>query len=161
MGLVQRALRYEIGMYVSLGRWLARRPSVPAGAEPVGYARTATPVIWLWIFGSAAEIPVAHLLVPWEPVRTALLVVGVWGLLWMLGMLASLHVHPHLLTAEALRVRNGARIDLRVPWDAVAQVETRRRDHPSSARSLQDTEDGGLAVAVGGETNLRLVLHRP
>ena len=63
-----------------------------------------------------------------------------------------------------LRVRNGARIDIPVPWDVVASVETRRRDLPSSIRSLQpvETDDGThLHVAVGGETNVDARLRRP
>ena len=35
-----------------------------------------------------------HFLIPWEAVRIALLAVSVWGLVWMIGLLASLNVHP-------------------------------------------------------------------
>ena len=73
-----RALRFEVRIWVSLARWVARRPDVPGGAEAHGYAQGVTPVIALWIFASAVEIPVVHLVVPWAPVRLVLLVVGVW-----------------------------------------------------------------------------------
>jgi hypothetical protein len=163
--LVLHALRYELGLYRSLGRWLVRRPDHgEPGDVPVGYARTSTPVIWLWIFGSACEIPLVHVLVPWHGVRIALLAVGVWGLVWMVGLLASLWVHPHLLTPTGLRVRNGAGHDVRVPWTAVTGVTTRRRDLPSSMWALQpaDTPEGTvLQVAVSGQVNVHLALRGP
>ena len=159
--LAARALRYELSMYTSLARWVARRPSHGSpGDQPVGYAQGISPGLGLWVFGSAVEVPVAHVLIPWESVRTPVLVLGVWGLLWMLGMLASLRVHPHLVSEEQLRVRYGALTDVRVPWDAVAQVRRDRRDHPGGIRSVF-LDDDRLAVAVGAETNVVLTLSRP
>lgn len=115
-GMAKHAVVFELNIYKSLLRWLLRRPSVPAGFEPVGYARLVTPMLALWIFGSALELPLAHVLVPWHGVRIALLVVGVWGLLWMVGVLAGLRSYPHLLGSDRLRIRNGAMHDFAVPW---------------------------------------------
>lgn len=45
MALVRRArklawaaLRLEVTLYLALGRWLTRRPDVPAGTTPIGYS---------------------------------------------------------------------------------------------------------------------------
>jgi hypothetical protein len=92
-----------VRLYVALARWVARRPDVPAGAVPHGYDRTVTPVMWLWIFASAAELPLVHVLIPWEAVRITALVLGAWSLVWMVGLLASLKVYPHLLTGWSRR----------------------------------------------------------
>jgi hypothetical protein len=163
--LARRAVVFELRLYRSLIRWVARRQDVPrSGAEPFGYARAVTPVMWLWIFASAVEIPVLHLLVPWDTVRLVLLVVSAWGLVWMVGMLASLRVYPHLLSDSALRVRHGASIDISVPWDAVARMTVKHGDLPSSMRQLQPREtDHGidLQIGVSGEVNVHAVLHRP
>lgn len=164
LALSRHGVVLELRLYRSLFRWLTRRPFLPRGAEPYGYARSVTPVMWLWIFASAAEIPLAHVLVPWDGVRIALLVVGAWGLAWMVGFLASLNVYPHLLTAECLRVRNGALADLALPWSAVARVTTRQRDLDSTIRTLQPREtDPGtdLQVGVSGQVNVHAVLHAP
>ena len=96
-GWVVFAVRFEVALYVALTRWLLRRADVPAGATPWGYARLVGPVLWLWIFGSATEVVVVHVITPWAGVRLALLVVGIWGLVWMLGLLASYRVYPHLV----------------------------------------------------------------
>ena len=162
--LAYRAVRYELRLYASLTRWVIRRPSVPRGQTPVTYAQAATPVIALWIFASAMEIPLFHVLVSWHSVRVAGLALGVWGLIWMLGMLASLRVHPHLFDASTLRVRNGASIDIAVPWQAIETLNVRRADLPSSARSFQpeETESGThLRIGVSGQTNVHAQLTEP
>lgn len=162
--LARHAVVFEINIYVSLLRWIARRPSVPEGSSPVGYARMATPVIALWIFGSALEIPVVHVLVPWDGLRIPLLILGIWGLMWMIGFLAGLRSYPHLLTGETLRVRNGPMHDIAIPLAEVARVTTGERSLPSSMWVLQpETTDGGthLNVTVSGQVNVHLALRRP
>jgi hypothetical protein len=162
LAMAEHALVFELNIYKSLLRWLLRRPSIPAGFEPVGYAQLATPMLALWIFGSALELPLVHVLVPWHAVRIALLVVGVWGLLWMLGVLAGLRSYPHLLGADTLRIRSGAMHDIAVPWEAVARVTTQDRSLPSSVWVLQQeqTEQGThLDVAVSGRVNVHLALR--
>lgn len=163
-GWVWHALVVEVAMYRSLLRWMLRRPAVPVGAEPVGYAQAVTPVMSLWIFASAAELPLVHVLIPWDGVRIAALVLGVWGLVWMLGALAGLRIYPHLLTAGDLRVRNGALTEVVVPWSAVATARSVDLDLPSSMRTLQPeetTEGTHLRVGVSGRANVTIDLHRP
>jgi hypothetical protein len=163
-GLLWHAVVLEVAMDRNLLRWVVRRPSVGAGDEPVGYARLVTPVMWLWIGASAAEIPVAHVLLPWHTVRVVLVVLGVWGLVWMLGLLAGLHVYPHLLTPTSLRIRDGAFVDVEVPWSAVGSVTTREEELPSTMRSLQplETPNGtDLRVGVSGRVNVQVRLRAP
>lgn len=165
LDFLRHALLVEWHAYLSTARWVARRPRVPAGSRPWGYAQASTPVIWLWIFASAVEVPLFHVLVPWEPVRLAGLVLGVWGLVWMVGMLAGLHVAPHLTDDEGLTVRGGVLHEVRLPWSAIAQARLDDRDLASSLWTLQRRElpDGaqGLDVGVGGRTNVELRLREP
>lgn len=160
--MARHALLFEFNIYKSLLRWVLRRPSIPPGVELVGYAQLATPMLWLWIFASALELPLVHVLVPWHAVRISLLIIGVWGLLWMIGVLAGLRSYPHLLGSDALRIRNGALHDISIPWRAIAQVTTGDRSLPSSMWVLQPQEtDHGLHlnVAVSGGVNVHLSLH--
>jgi hypothetical protein len=57
----------------------------------------------------AIELVAVHPLLPWEIIRLVADILGLWGLVWMLGLLASLSVHPHLVADAGLRVRHGAR----------------------------------------------------
>jgi hypothetical protein len=162
--LARHAVVFEIDIYKSLLRWVLRRPSLPPGSTPIGYAQMVTPVIALWIFGSAVEIPVVHALVPWDALRIPLLLLGVWGLMWMVGFLAGLRSYPHLLHADALRVRNGPMHDIAIPLAAIAHVTTREKTLPSSMWVLQPESTGGsvhLNVTVSGQVNVHLALRHP
>ena len=113
--LLGEAILFELALYRSLTRWVARRPDVSCGAKPIGYSRLVAPMLWLWIFGSmvevvAVELVLRHLDQPWAAaVRVPMLLLGIWGVVWMLGVLASYRVRPHLLTDTELRIRSGAR----------------------------------------------------
>jgi hypothetical protein len=160
--LAGRVVLFEFRLYVSLARWLIRRPAVPRDTEPFGYSQIVTPVMWLWIFASAAEMVVVHLLIPWPVVRIVVLVISAWGLLWMIGFLASIKVHPHLVNDSALRVRHGSSVDVVVPWDLIVSIVVQRRDLPSSIRTLRfnETKSGTeMQVAVSDQVNVRAVLN--
>ncbi|MGY1603843.1 PH domain-containing protein [Geodermatophilus sp. SYSU D00815] len=160
--LARTALVYEIGMWRSLLRWIARRPVV-GGGTAFSYAGVVTPVIWAFIAVSAIEVPVLHLLLPWEAVRLAADVVGVYGLLWMVGMLASLKVHPHVVEDDGLRVRNGTTLDVLLRWEDVAAVRQRMRSL-EGMRNVQVAGEGAdrvLSVGVGSQTNVDVELREP
>jgi hypothetical protein len=133
------AVRLEVSLYGALVRWVARRPAVPADATPVGYGQLVAPMMGLWIFASALEVPLVHVLTPWEGLRIFLLVVSVWGLAWMVGMYAAIRTHPHLLDEDGMLVRYATTARVRLPWSAVAE----------------------LHVAVSGRTNVTAELRAP
>ena len=164
--LAWAALKLEVTLYLALGRWVARRPDVPAGTTPIGYSRLVAPMLWLWIFGSATEVVVLDVVLSrwWTPLRVPLLVLGVWGLVWMLGMMAAYRTRPHLLGEEALQVRDGihARVDVRL--DRIGSVRTVDHDLPGLLKSVHvegEGPDAVLLVGVGSRTNLELVLTGP
>lgn len=165
-GLLLDALLYELSLYPSLARWLARRPDLPPGATSIGYSRLVAPMLWLWIFGSfaevvAVEVVLRHVDKPWAAAaRVPLLVLGMWGVVWMLGMLASYRVRPHLLTDTELRARSGARTWLLLPLDAVGSTRAVEHEVPGVIRSLH-VEGDLVLVGAGSRTNLELVLTRP
>lgn len=156
---VRHALLVEVAVYRGLARWVLRRPDVPAGAEPVGYSRLVMPVLWLWIFASAVEVVVVDLVV-WESWRLPVLVVGIWGLLWMLGMAGCYRSRPHLLTADAFVLRGGFRTVVPVPLVALERMASREEDMPGTVRSVAVVDDL-LQVGVSGRTNLQLELTGP
>ena len=155
---VAALLADEVALYRQLGRWITRRPDVPDGATPLPYARLATPVLWLFVFGSAVEVVALDLLLSrWLTVlRVPVLVLGVWGLLWMLGLMASYRMRPHLLTDTALHVRSMARTDVAVPVEAISTVTVADVDR-SGVRPVR-LEDEALLVLVSGRTNLHVQL---
>ena len=164
--LAWAALRLEVTLYLALARWVARRPDVPAGTTPIGYSRLVAPMLWLWIFGSATEVVVLDVLLSrwWPPLRVPLLVVGVWGLVWMLGMMSAYRTRPHLLGDTSLQVRDGIHARVDVPLERIAGVRSVDHELPGLLKSVHVEGDGDAAtllVGVGSRTNLELVLTGP
>ena len=161
--LQRKAVAFEIRMWRSLWRWVRRRPDVPAGADAFPYASAVTPVLWTFVVLSAVEIPLVDWLLPWQSARVALLVVGVYGLLWMIGLLASMTVFPHSVGDGGLRVRSGFSIDVRVPWEDIAAVRARRRSVEGS-RTVVVEESGerrAVSVTVMSSTQVDVELRTP
>ncbi|WP_255608354.1 PH domain-containing protein [Micromonospora sp. PLK6-60] len=151
-------------MWRSLARLVLRRPvAPPPGAEAFSYVGVVSPILGVFIGLSVIEIPILDLIlrhtVPWTWVRYAALALGVWGVLWMIGLFASLRLHPHLLGADGLRIRNGTSVDVTLPWSAVATVGARYRSLPSS-RTIQ-VEDDVLHICAGSQTSVDVVLGAP
>ncbi|WP_233562871.1 hypothetical protein [Micromonospora musae] len=166
IALLRAAIVYEIGMWRSLYRWLLRRPPTrEPGAEVFSYVGVVKPILIAFIVLSAVEIPIfdvilAHTL---PSARKIVLVLGIWGLLWMIGLLASLRMHPHVAEAAGLRVRNGFSVDFLVPWTAIATAGARYRSLPSSRAVQVERDESGaiLSVAAAKQTSVDLVLREP
>lgn len=158
-GMLKRALVMELRVYESLWRFVARRPAIAPGAVGIGYHRPVLTVLWIFIVLSAVEIPIIDLIVHrWPPVRIAMLVLGIWGVTWMLGLLCAMLTRPHTVGPEGIRVRQGLGLDVPLSWHDIASVAIAKRvDEPKSPR----VAGGVLAVRQQDETNIELVLERP
>jgi hypothetical protein len=100
-----------------------------------------------------------HVLLPWQTARYVLDVVGAYGLIWLLGIIAAERVHPHLVTRPGIRVRNGFTLDIPVPWDVVRRVELRKR-YVQGTGTVQ--VDGTAAlVTVLSQTNVAILFREP
>src|SRR4051812_590969 len=115
--VARKAAAYEWNIYRSLFRWVTRRPAASGpGARAFGYAAVITPVLVAFIVVSAIELPVLHLVLPWRGVRLLADIAGIWGLVWMLGLMASVRGYPHVVSDAGLRIRSGGTISIDVPW---------------------------------------------
>jgi hypothetical protein len=154
------AASYEACIWRSLYRWLTRRRgSTDPDASLFGYASQATPLLLAFIFLSALEILILPLLLPWPAVRYSLLVLGVWALLWMLGLLASLRTNQHVVSEVGLRLRSGFRFDASIPWQTISAIRLRRS---SADRKLQiERNQTGTSVALQGTSNVEVLFREP
>lgn len=161
--IVRRLAVAEFRQYGALWRWVLRRPDVPPRATGFRYVGIVLPVLWAFIVVSSLEVVIVHIVVPWPTVRLVLDILGVWGVLWMLGLTASLTVMPHLLDRSGLRIRNGVMTDVPLPWEAVAAVAVRQRAREKS-RAVQLDRDGDAVVlnlVAGSQTNVDITLRHP
>jgi len=153
--LVRFVFWYEWSMWRSLYQWLFRRPLVrETGAKTFGYARLQTPVLIAFMVVSAIEVPILHLVLPWRTVQVISLVLGVWGVIWMIGILAILRVHPHVVAPSGLRVRNGLSVDIAIPWEAVAEIRLRNR-------TLEPGQKQPGELPISNFTNVDVTLREP
>ncbi|WP_308799970.1 hypothetical protein [Agromyces silvae] len=159
----KRALLVELRIYASIGRLVARRPALPAGATGFSYHKPVLTILVIFIVLSAVEIPIIDLIVhQWPFVRIPLLVLGIWGLTWMVGLLAAYLVRPHTVGPDGMRVREGLELDVPLAWEDIASVAIDRRvDEPKSPRITETDASRTLSLRMQDETNIEIELERP
>ena len=161
---VRRAVMVEVWGYVSIVRFALRRPRVPAGASAFPYSQPVLPLILVFIVVSAIELVVVDVLVRrWHSVRLGLLVLGIWGLIWMFGLLFGILTRPHAVGPEGIRIRSGAEVDIPLPWDEIETVTHRRRRTQDKQPQICTDADGKRVLHLRSqqETNIDVVLRRP
>lgn len=158
-GLAKRAIHFEASMWRSQARWIARRPDVEPGASAFAYRSPVAGLVLMFFVISLVEVVAVDLILPWRgAIRIALLVLGIWGAVLVLGIFASITVYPHVVRPAGLRVRYGVGVDIQIPWDAIGGVHRGLRPH--SGRTVQLDGDA-LNVVVGGQTTVQVDLTRP
>lgn len=157
--LAMTAMRLEGRMWLSLVFWVTRRRrGVGPHDRAFGFHKLVLPVMWGLVGVSVVELVLWELVIPWDAVRTVVLIVDVYGLVLAFGALAAVVVHPHVVSADALLVRTGFRYELSVPLSRVRAAHAVRASHKGKRIAL---EDGVLHVAVSGETTVRILLNEP
>jgi hypothetical protein len=162
-GLLARVVMLELRIYANIGRALARRPAIPQGARGFRYHRPVLTILIIFIGLSAIEIPIIDLIVHrWPVPRVLLLVLGIWGVTWMIGLLCAYLMRPHTVGPAGIRVREGLEIDIPLPWDDVASVaRSGRVDEPKSPRFVESEGGRMLVLRIQDETNIEIALERP
>jgi hypothetical protein len=162
-GFALRALKLELRIYASIGRFVARRPAIAPGAAGFGYHKPVFTILMIFIVLSAVEIPIIDLIVHrWPVVRISFLILGIWGLTWMFGLLAAYLMRPHTVGPEGIRVREGLEIDILLTWDDIASVARERRvDEPKTPRITEAEGTRTLSLRMQDETAVVIELERP
>lgn len=159
LNFLHRAWIAELRVYSSIARAIARRPAVPKGGTGIGYHRPVLTVLFIFIGLSAVEIPILDLIVhQWPAVRITLLVLGIWGVTWMVGLLCAMLMRPHSVGPDGIRVRSGLELDVPIGWADIASVAIDRRvDEPKQPRVIGSE----YAERMQDETNIEIELERP
>lgn len=153
-------IRYELRLWAALFRWVFRRPvAIEAGARRFTYHRAVNLILGAFLAVSAIELPILHLILPWATVRAVALALGVYGLIWMVGLLATMHVHQHVVGPSGLRIRNSITLDLPLRWDQIAALDVRRRSLPPGGQT--QLEDGVLSLGMASQTSVDVRLVAP
>ncbi|MDX3384460.1 hypothetical protein PV682_23775 [Streptomyces niveiscabiei] len=150
---VLRALaRHQRRMWADLARWARRRQT--GEGRRLAYIRGQGSMTAAIAFVCVVEtIGVAVLLREYPVAHWVVFALDVYTLALVLGSYASCVVRPHVLEADALRVRYG-QVDVRLPYDRITGVRRETRfSHPEA--------EGELSLPVGGQTSVTLELAEP
>ncbi|MDI6101131.1 hypothetical protein QLQ12_21180 [Actinoplanes sp. NEAU-A12] len=159
-GLARFVVVYELRLWAALFRWILRRPvPVEPGTLRFAYAGAVKMILIAFIAVSAIEIPILDLMIPWEPVRIVVLGAGVYGLIWMIGLAATMWAYPHLVGPSGLRIRNSITMDVAIDWKSVASIAVHRRSMPPGGQT--QWEDGVLSLGMGSQTSVDVRLTAP
>ncbi|MBL1081026.1 hypothetical protein JK359_03390 [Streptomyces actinomycinicus] len=155
MRTLYRLARHEMRLFASLPLWLARRTQGTAGGRAFGYVRGQGAMMLGLAFVCVVETVGMAVLLRGVPVaHEVMLVLDVYTVLFLTGLHAACAVRPHVLTPDALRVRYGAHVDLRIPLASIGAV---RRE----TRTTHEPAEGTLDLAVGSRTTVTLELTEP
>lgn len=164
---VRTAMRWECRVWTGMIRGLSRQPDIPTGATAFTHHRALAPARWTLVGLLVVETAVVHLLVPSSPVRLTLLLLGLYGLIWLVGyLLGSGFARPHLLEPHRVVLRRGLTTDIVIPLDAVAQVGARRHHRAGTAtiqvdgRTLSLVDNGGTGIEIVFSTPLLVTIPR-
>jgi hypothetical protein len=161
--LAKRVLMLELRIYASIGRFVARRPAIPRGAAGFAFHKPVLTILVVFIVLSAVEIPIVDLIVhPWPVVRIALLVAGIWGVTWMIGLLCAYLMRPHTVGPDGIRVRGGLETDVALSWNDIASVaRSPRIDQPKAPKVVESGGCRTLVLRINDETVIEIELERP
>lgn len=159
--------RGEMLIFESIWLAITRRPRIAEGAKGFAYHRPTLTILMIFMVLSAIEIPIIDMIVHrWVPVRVLMLAIGIWGLLWMIGLLCAFFVRPHTVGPEGIHVREGTRIDLFASWDDIESVRLHLTtpDMKSTDKPKRIFEQDGemvCAIRASNETNIEIRFERP
>jgi hypothetical protein len=174
--LTKRAIFMELHGYQSIYRLIFRRPKVPTGAAGFSYHQPILAIMIVFIVVSAVEVVVLDWIVNrWTYIRIPLLIISIWGLVWMLGLLFGMLVRPHAVgpdgihhhvdhaAAVGIRVRYGSEVDIPIAWKDVYSVIRRKQAIQDKQPKVTIDENGvaTLQMRIQNETNIEVRLERP
>ncbi len=157
-----RWLALEPVLWWSLVAWILRKPP-GSGFAYAGHSVMLPLAILLTVVGPA-EMLLIDVLIPDQVawLRWILNLLALYAVLWVWGLAASQRMLPHQLEAVALRVRDGALLDVRVPYVAIAGASVSERRLPGRPEGLEvDATRRCAHIKVGGAVNIALALSTP
>lgn len=158
----------EVRLWITIARWIMRRG--PRGPAVFHYHRRSSfGLLALFVVATTPlELLLWELLIPWDWLRVALFVLGIYGLIWVVGLYASFRIIPHQLAERGLWLHYGLLGSAHLPYDAIGRITADRRSAPKYNDGVQIVQEPageqGTRVAfigIGGRTDVTITLNRP
>ncbi|MBB5936546.1 hypothetical protein [Streptomyces zagrosensis] len=159
---LRRLMRHDFVLSASLLRWLARRRphGVRDGDTAVAYAGAQSAALYGMLFVCLVETVALAYLIPWPLVHRIVLVIDVYGIVFVLGLHAACVMRPHVIGADgSLRLRYGPLVDIHIPADRISSARLHLRS--PTGRLVEIGDDQTADLVVGGQTTLTVELTEP
>ncbi|ARZ70389.1 hypothetical protein M1P56_05910 [Streptomyces sp. HU2014] len=149
---------HEARVWRGLGLWaVRRRDGVGGAARGFGYARAQGSTMYALLFVCVVETAGMSFFTAGHPgLHEVVLALDVYTMLLVLGLHAGCVARPHTIGPDGLRLRHGARLDVRIPARLIASVRPELRFPTGNAPA-----DGVLDVPIAGQTSLTVELTEP
>ena len=152
-----RPMVSELRAFWSLWLVVARRRQVPLHAKPFSSTKGTMTFPAVMIVLSLVELLIVHALVPWQWLQIVLLILTVWGVLFILGFFASRVVHPHFVTADALHLLWGHQAVLSTPLTNILSAAP----HTNHVHTQPHAEGEQLVLTQFQSTNVLIRFAEP
>ncbi|GBD16664.1 hypothetical protein HRbin26_01567 [bacterium HR26] len=157
-----RLVALELRLWICLGRWLFRRYRPDERDFSYRKRSIVSALVVLVILTAPVEILILELLIPWAWLRWVLLALAVYGMIWVIGLYASLVVLPHRVADDGLWLRYGLLSEACIPFPEIADIQVAPRKVPDGRDGLRVVEEERAAyLAVGSRTDVTIALRRP
>jgi hypothetical protein len=99
----------------------------------------------------------------WAYIRIPLLILSVWGLIYMLGLLFGMLTRPHAIGPSGIRARYGSEVDIPLLWEDIESVTPRKYALQNKQPKVTVDADGEatLHLRMQNETNIEVQLTGP
>jgi len=151
----------EPKIFFALASWLLRRRRrLPPRAFAYASASQIGMVTGVVLCLVVLEGSLSAVVLPWPGLKVVLVLVSIYAAAWIVGIYASLHAYPHLLTDQGLLVRYGVLGDAWIAWRDVADISIDKSTSPGGQDGLF-VEDDTAIFAVGGKTSVAIRRRTP
>jgi hypothetical protein len=151
-------VRQEFRVFGAIYGTLRRKRRVKPDDRVVTYGGNLYMLLIAMVAVSIIEVVVVELFIPWNWLRWALVILGGYGLLWVLGFGCSLYTRPHTVGRDELGLRFAIFSEVTVP---LANVKSASKSLCGTHKKSVEVIDGTLSFSVLGTTNVSVPLEPP
>ena len=155
---VIKLAKHESSMWRLVGYLLRRKINIPPNAIAFNYGSEQRAIYFVLIMISIIEIIVVELIIPWHSIRIFVLVISIYGAIWLLLFFMSFRINPHYIDEKSVVLRIGLLEKLSVPLDEIKHVRSLQKTWNNKFLSIGNNE---AVIKHGSDTNIEIVLHSP
>lgn len=155
---VMKIAKHELDMWKLASFLVRRKINAPTHADTFQYGSEQRAIYVALIIVSIVEIIVIELIVPWKTVRLTIIVLSIYGAIWLFLFYKSYRINPHYLDDNTLVLRVGLLFKLTINRTNIKSVRMARRTWGNKFLSVSNQ---AAIIKHGSDTNVEVLLNKP